>query len=228
MILSEYGKREWLTILAIGVMLTATFLYVGLWWIAILVVIADLALLSFFRDPERRTPSQRGMVTSPADGKISSIHDIQNFEPLGEDAVCVRIFLSVADVHVNRSPLHGIVASVTHKPGDHLNALNPQSAEVNESVMIVLHHPIRRYPVAAVRQVAGLIARTIVCATRPEQILQRGQRYGMIKMGSTTELYLPVSAKPQILVQQGQMVKGGLTVLAKVISQHDTPGTPGS
>jgi phosphatidylserine decarboxylase len=228
MILSEYGKREWLTILAIGAMLTATFLYVGLWWIAILVVIADLALLSFFRDPERRTPSQRGMVTSPADGKISSIHDIQNFEPLGEDAVCVRIFLSVADVHVNRSPLHGIVASVTHKPGDHLNALNPQSAEVNESVMIVLHHPIRRYPVAAVRQVAGLIARTIVCATRPEQILQRGQRYGMIKMGSTTELYLPVSAKPQILVQQGQMVKGGLTVLAKVISQHDTPGTPGS
>jgi phosphatidylserine decarboxylase len=226
MILSEYGKREWLTILAIGAMLTATFLYVGLWWIAILVVIADLALLSFFRDPERRTPSQRGMVTSPADGKISSIHNIQNFEPLGEDAVCVRIFLSVADVHVNRSPLHGIVASVTHKPGDHLNALNPQSAEVNESVMIVLHHPIRRYPVAAVRQVAGLIARTIVCATRPEQILQRGQRYGMIKMGSTTELYLPVSAKPQILVQQGQMVKGGMTVLAKVISQHDTQ--PGS
>ena len=224
MILSEYGKREWLTILAIGVMLTATFFYVGLWWIAIVVIIADLALLSFFRDPERRTPSQRGMVTSPADGKISSIHDVQNFEPLGEDAVCVRIFLSVADVHVNRSPLHGIVASVTHKPGDHLNALNPQSAEVNESVLIVLHHPIRRYPVAAVRQVAGLIARTIVCATRPEQILQRGQRYGMIKMGSTTELYLPVSAKPQILVQQGQMVKGGLTVLAKVISQHDTPG----
>lgn len=225
MILTEYGKREWMTILVIGVMLSGTFLYVGLWWLAILVVIADLALLSFFRDPDRRTPAQRGVVTSPADGKISSIHQVTNFEPLGEDAVCIRIFLSVADVHVNRSPLHGLVASITHKPGEHMNVLNPKSAEVNESLMMVLHHPVRRYPIAAVRQVAGLIARTIVCAARPEQILQRGQRYGMIKMGSTTELYLPVSSKPQVTVEQGQYVYGGLTVVAKVMMQHDIAGS---
>lgn len=214
--LSGYGKHEWLTILGIGVMCSAAFALIGWWWLVILFVLATAAGLLFFRDPERRTPTQRGVVVSPADGRVVSIHQVDHCEPLGGAALCIRVFLSVLDVHINRSPCHAVVQSVTHKPGDHLNVLNPKSAEVNESVTTVLLHPTRRYPMAVVRQIAGLLARTIVCAVKPEQILQRGQRIGMIKLGSTTELYLPQALTPVAEVEVGQYVYGGLTVLAKI------------
>jgi len=214
--LSGYGKREWLTILAIGIMLGGTAVIVGWWWVLIPIVVVEIGLLSFFRDPHRRVPTQRGVVVSPADGVVSSIHRVDHFQAFEGPATCIRIFLSVLNVHVNRSPCHGIVESVTHTAGQHLNALNPASAQANESSMVVLVHPVRRFPIAAVRQVAGLIARTIVCATHEGQILQRGQRYGMIKFGSTTEVYLPDRVKPHVAVQQGQRVAGGITVIANV------------
>jgi phosphatidylserine decarboxylase len=214
--LSGYGKSEWLTILGIGVLLMVASSLMGWWWLVVVFALITLGGLLFFRDPERRTPVQRGVVVSPADGRISSIHEVEHCEPLGEPALCIRVFLSVLDVHVNRSPCHAIVQSVAHKPGDHLNVLNPASAEVNESVTTVLLHPTRRYPIAVVRQVAGLLARTIVCALKPEQILQRGQRIGMIKLGSTTELYLPRGLTPIVEVEKGQYVYGGVTVLAKI------------
>lgn len=214
--LSGYGKREWLAILAIGLMLTITFLFMGWWWLSLLVIAAVGMGLSFFRDPHRRIPIERGVVVSPADGRVSSIHHVEHFEPFDGGSTCIRIFLSVLDVHVNRSPCHGVVYRIIHKDGQHTNALNPRSAEVNESNLIVLTHPTHRYPVAAVRQVAGLIARTIVCGVTKEQIVQRGQRVGMIKFGSTTELYLPDTVQPQVSVKQGQRVLAGTTVIAKV------------
>ena len=216
--LSGYGKREWLTILAIGSMCTATFLIVGWYWVVAPVLLVTLALLSFFRDPPRRVPTQRSVVVSPADGRVSSIHEVEHFELFDGPAICVRVFLSVLNVHVNRSPCHGVVESVDHRPGLHRNALNPESAQDNESTLLLLIHPVRRHPVAAVRQVAGLLARTIVCAVEPGNVLQRGQRFGMIKFGSTTELYLPQNHDPQILIEQGQKVYAGLTVLANVTS----------
>ncbi len=221
--LSGYGRNEWLTILAIGGLFAVTFLIIGWWPVAILAIVATIAVLTFFRDPERRVPTQRGIIVAPADGRISSIHELEHFEPFDGPATCVRIFLSVLDVHVNRSPCHGTVLSVTHKPGDHLNAMNPDSAEVNESNLIVMVHPIRRHPVAAVRQVAGLLARTIVCGVKEEQVLQRGQKIGMIKLGSTTEVYLPKHSQPQITVQVGQKVQGGLTVVANVSAKEADP-----
>ena len=214
--LSSYGKREWLTIIAIGVALAATMIMVEWWIAAIVVVVAVVALLTFFRDPNREIPSDRNVMVSPADGRISSIHRVDHFEPFGGPATCIRIFLSVLNVHVNRSPCHSKVTSITHKPGQHLNVLNPRSAEVNESNLIVMLHPINHQPVAAVRQVAGLIARTIACGVKPQQILQRGERMGMIKFGSTTELYLPATTDPQPKVRQGQRVYGGTTILATV------------
>ena len=216
--LSGYGKREWLTVLAIGLMLAVVTLFVGLWWLSILMVILTAGVLSFFRDPPRRVPTQRGVVTSPADGRISSIHEVEKFEPLGEPAVCIRVFLSVFDVHVNRSPCHAIVDSITYRPGEHRNAMSPESAKVNESNLIVFSHPTRGHRIAAIKQIAGLLARSIVCDARQGQILQRGQRLGMIKLGSTTELYLPASLRPQVLVEPGQRVKGGLTVMAKTMA----------
>lgn len=220
--LSGYGKREWLVILVTSSILMISCLVMGSLLTAVVVMLATGLLLSFFRDPNRSIPTQRGIVVSPADGRISSIHQIDHFEPFGGPATCIRIFLSVFNVHVNRSPCHGLVQSILHKPGQHLNALNPQSAEVNESNLIVLLHPTHRHPVAAVRQVAGLIARTIVCGTTEGKIVQRGQRIGMIKFGSTTELYLPQSAGATVSVQQGQRVSAGTTVLANV----STPAVP--
>lgn len=228
--LTPYGKRECLGILAgsLALMLVALLLR---WWVpAALVFPIALALLAFFRDPKRRIPSQRGIMVAPADGRVSSIHRIDHFEPLGQPALCVRIFLSVLDVHVNRSPCHGRVVSITHAPGRYMNALNPESAGVNESNLVVLEHPTRREPLAAVKQIAGAIARRIVCDLRPSQIVQRGERFGMIKFGSTTELYVPLSLLPEPQVQQGQRVRGGATVLLKVriMDQPSDPGTAAS
>lgn len=216
--LSNFGKREWLTILATGSILTVSCLMAGWWLTALVVILATGAALSFFRDPKRITPTQRGVMISPADGRVSSIHQMDHFEPFDGPATCIRIFLSVLNVHVNRSPCHGWVQSIRHKPGQHLNALNPESAEVNESNLIVLRHPTHRHPVAAVRQVAGLIARKIVCGVAEGQIVQRGQRIGMIKFGSTTELYIPQNARPEVSVQQGQRVFAGTTILATLAS----------
>lgn len=229
--LSPYGKQEWLTIAAVGVMLSIAAGVAGFWWASFVLIPLTLALMAFFRDPNRKTPSQRGAVVAPADGRISSIHQLEHFEPLNGPATCIRIFLSVLDVHINRSPCHGHVASITHKPGDHKNALNPTSAETNESNLIVLVHPIRRHPLAAVRQVAGLLARTIACGVHEGDVVQRGQRIGMIKLGSTTELYLPADLQPKVAVSQGQKVYAGVTVLAMVTAkdqpEHDAaPDSP--
>jgi len=214
--LSPLAKKECVTIAAVSGMLTVTGVWVGWWWLVGLAIVGGAAGLAFFRDPERSIPNQRNVMVSPADGRVSSVHEIDPYEPLGGPAVCVRIFLSVLDVHINRSPCHSVVASVTHKPGRHRNALNPESAEDNESTLMVLHHPIRRYPMAAVRQVAGLLARTVVCGVKEGEILQRGQRYGLIKLGSTTELYVPKALNPVVRVKRGEYVYGGMTILTEV------------
>lgn len=222
--LSADARNEWLTILTVAMLLAVTAIVFKLWWVVLAIIVIAAALIAFFRDPERNIPTHRGIMVAPADGKVSSIHQVDHFEPLGGPATCVRIFLSVFDVHVNRAPCHGLVTHLAHKPGKHLNALNPDSAEVNESNLIVLHHPIRRYPVAAVRQVAGLCARTICCNLEKDQTVQRGQRIGIIKLGSTTELYIPNELKPQVQVSVGQKVKGGETVLAHITAVENQAG----
>jgi phosphatidylserine decarboxylase len=217
--LTPYGRTQWITILVVTAGLCAWTGYLHCWWGVGLVIFFSLAALSFFRDPNRTIPVQQGILVSPADGRISSIHELQHYEPLGEAALCIRVFLSVADVHVNRSPCHGKVMSVTPRPGLYLNALKPESAEVNEANTIVLMHPIKKTPIVAIRQIAGLIARTIVCPIDVGDTLQRGQRFGMIKFGSTTELYIPMSSRPKPLVRQGQYVWGGETIMATVSAE---------
>ena len=223
--LCPFAKREWMTLLAIGVLLSAAAAMLYWWWVVMAVIVVVAALLLFFRDPQRTIPSDRHVMVSPADGRVSSVHEVAHFEPFGGPATCVRVFLSVLDVHVNRSPCHARVASVTHRPGKHLNALNPQSADDNEANMILLHHPAHKRPVAAVRQVAGLLARTICCNAKPGQIIQRGQTIGIIKLGSTAELYVPAELEPKIAVKQGDHVTGGATILAhySLIASADAP-----
>jgi phosphatidylserine decarboxylase len=178
-------------------------------WLWILAILGLTIVLGFFRDPPRRVPRIPGAVVSPADGRIVSITPNQDPHagPLG--GPCIAIFLSVFDVHVNRAPFDGAVHRIHYVPGMHLDARDPQAARRNESNWIYI--TCGRLELT-VRQIAGLIARRIVCRVREGQPLRRGQRLGIIMFGSRTELYLPPEARVQVEV--GQMVKGGLSILA--------------
>ncbi|MHC4947164.1 MAG: phosphatidylserine decarboxylase [Planctomycetota bacterium] len=189
-------------------------LWLGWWWAAGAVGVVWLALALFFRDPIRRVPTglPRGTMLSPADGTVSAVERVAEHESTGGPAVIVRIFLSVLNVHVNRAPCAARVESVRRRPGRYLNAQTAESARVNESTLLTLR--LENDETIGVRQVTGMIARRIVCAVEPGDALARGQRYGMIKFGSTTELILPRPDDVEVLVGVGDRVRGGLTRLA--------------
>ncbi|MDP7301976.1 MAG: phosphatidylserine decarboxylase, partial [Pirellulaceae bacterium] len=209
--------------MAIGLLFVVTLLYIQWWPSAIVAATVTVLVLSFFRDPYRSIPSDRNILVSPADGRVTSVHELDHFEPFGGPALCIRIFLSVLNVHVNRSPCHGVVNSIERQAGDHLSALNPKAADQNEWSLMVLRHPTRGTPIAAVRQIAGRLARTIICRVHKDQILQRGERFGMIVLGSTAELYIPACLQPRPNVIKGQKVAGGTTILARIVMGHDRP-----
>jgi phosphatidylserine decarboxylase len=171
-------------------------------------------LLWFFRDPDRQPPGGPELLTSPADGRVTDITPIGAESPLGCPGVKIGIFMSIFDVHVNRSPADARVEHVQHSPGVFLDARNPLSAERNESATIFLS--IRQdgnaYPLV-IRQVAGLIARRIVTDLREGQPLARGQRIGMIKFGSRMEVFVPRDLSPRVLVKVGDHVQAGRTAL---------------
>ena len=173
-------------------------------------------MLSFFRDPERSLPAGEGSVLSPADGKVTEVEEVEAPPFLfpaggGGKALRVGIFLSVFDVHVNRSPLAGRVAHLEHADGKYLNALDPASSRENERQDLGLELEEGRGRIL-IRQIAGAIARRIVCEAQMGQGLARGQRYGMIKFGSRTELYFPAD-RVTVQVRPGDRVKGGESVI---------------
>lgn len=228
--LSRYARAECWTIAAIAACLAVSCYLFDLWWLMALPLAAGAGALAFYRDPKRISPRDRNVAVSPGDGKVSSIHEVAHFEPFGGPAVCVRVFLSVFDVHVNYCPCHAEVHSIAHKPGEHMSVLNPRSAEVNESICIVFHHPTHKAPIIAVRQIAGLLARTVYCALHEGQVVQRGAKLGIMKLGSSVELYLPV-ALDQVLVRQGQRVVGAVTPLAVLPPKpvvQEPPATTGN
>jgi phosphatidylserine decarboxylase len=201
---------------------TAILLAVGfalslIYWPAGFAVIPLIVwLFAFFRDPNRTIPTDPDVMVSPADGTVSDITEIGHFELLGAPCVRIGIFLSVFNVHINRSPCDGVVVDVIYKEGKFINALkHNEASEQNESNTLVLADSANRR-IAVVRQIVGLIARRIVCDPQPGQTLQKGQRIGMIKFGSRTELYIPKSLSPQVAVQVGQKVRGGCDILARV------------
>jgi phosphatidylserine decarboxylase len=155
---------------------------------------------------------------SPADGVVSAIEEVEEHESAGGPATIVRIFLSVLDVHVNRAPCDAQVVAVRHRPGKYLNAQTEESARVNESNLITLR--LDDGATIGVRQVAGMIARRIVCPLAPGDRLARGQKFGMIKFGSTTELIVPRSPGLVVHVQKGERVRGGLT---QILTRGEAP-----
>lgn len=187
-----------------------------LWWPLALVVLPVLVwLFAFFRDPERVVPVDQHIMVSPADGKVSDITELPNYELLGGPCVRVGIFLSVFNVHVNRAPCEGKVVQVIYKRGKFINAMSHnQASEQNESNTVVLAEPAGEQRVAVVKQIVGLIARRIIFTAREGDTLTRGQRIGMIKFGSRTELYIPKRLEPSIKVSVGDMVRGAADVIA--------------
>jgi phosphatidylserine decarboxylase len=171
-------------------------------------------LLAFFRDPERPIPSGQHLMVSPADGMVSDITELPRFDLLDGPALRIGIFLSVFNVHINRSPCDGRVIRVIYKKGKFINAMShARASDENESNTIVIAGPDGEKPIEVVKQIVGLIARRIVCTAAEGQALARGQRIGMIKFGSRTELYIPMRLAPQARVRVGQKVRGGADVV---------------
>lgn len=166
----------------------------------------------FFRDPQRQVPQGSDAVVSPADGTIVDITELDENEFLKCKAVRIGIFMSVFSVHVNRMPIAGRIQFVRHTPGKFLNALKKEAALSNENNLIGAHNDERNFDFM-VRQIAGIIARRIVCACKTGDSLAKGEKFGMIKFGSRAEVYLPKEIAGELQVKINDHVKAGESIL---------------
>ena len=169
-----------------------------------------LFCLNFFRDPKRVPPMDENLIISPADGKVVKVTEINDPE-VGESAKVVSIFLNVFNVHTNRVPLDGIVARVERKSGRFLAAFDHKASDENEQVVTVMEHNSGTYKI---KQIAGLIARRILCYAEPGAKMHKGGRLGFIRFGSRTDLIMPAHVEVQVSV--GQKVTGGETIIGKI------------
>jgi len=178
----------------------------GSWYWGIPPVVLAAFFIWFFRDPQRTVPSGPGLIVSPGDGLVTESTTIST--PNGPRQR-ISIFLSVFDVHVNRSPIEGVLSGVRYQKGQYLNAMNRASAESNEQNIATVSSEGME---VTFKQIAGLLARRIVFNPREGDRLERGQRVGLIKFGSRVDVIFPAEAEPKVKV--GNRVKGGETILA--------------
>jgi phosphatidylserine decarboxylase len=193
-----------LLILAIGSALIS-------WWLAIFFVALILYTIAFFRDPDRSDPPDQLAVVAAADGRVVDIQEIDEEEFLKARSKRIGIFLSIFDVHTNRAPVGGRIAFQQYRKGFCFDARRPECSEKNEAMTWAFQNP---RATIVVRQLTGAIARRIVGWAKVGDELRRGQRFGMIRFGSRTEVYLPLDA--EILVKVGDHVKGGASVIARL------------
>jgi phosphatidylserine decarboxylase len=178
-------------------------------WIkaALLLGLVAAFMAFFFRDPDRVAPALAGAILAPADGRVMDVRAALD-DPFVGPAQAVSIFLSPLDVHVNRAPLAGLVVGVEYRPGAKLAAYRSEASDVNERTTITIQGEAAR---VVVRQIAGVLARRIVCRVRPGDKLASGERFGLIKFGSRTDLIVPASAR--LRIKPGDRVRGGETVV---------------
>ncbi len=179
-------------------------------------ILLGLFFLWFFRDPERRVPDTPGSVVSPADGKVT---DVSSLEVDGRIYTRISIFLNVFDVHVNRSPIAGVISNAHYHKGKFLNAMDENSAELNEQNIVSVEGSGER---VIFKQIAGLLARRIVFTKKVGDRVARGERIGLIKFGSRTDVLFRSSAVLNVKV--GDKVKGGSSILAFLRSQREEVG----
>jgi len=222
--LTPYGLREWLTITIIALAMCVVAALLGWWWVAAVVAVVWAMLMSFFRDPIRRIPPAEeaapGAMLAPGDGVVTAVERVEEHDATGGPAVIIRVFMSVLNVHVNRSPCSGEVLTVEHTPGAFLNAQRSEAARRNENTLILLR--TAGDETIGIRQIAGLVARRIVCRLDPGDRVRRGQKFGMVKFGSATELILPRPDAVTVHVKKGSKIKGGVTRLATLAPESES------
>jgi len=194
--------------------------------VASLVALVYFCVAAFFRDPNRKTPDDTTALISPADGVVRDIELLKNEEENeffdGKNVVRIGIFLSVLDVHLNRAPCDMEVKKRFYKEGAFHDARNPKASSENESMTVFCEGKIgeRSFPMI-VRQISGAIARRIVCEADSGKTYAKSERFGMIKFGSRTELFLPAEAWMHVAVKVGDRVFAGETIVAKVVEKTD-------
>lgn len=221
--------REGLREMLLGTLLLAALAWGAAWWhwaAALPFLILWVWLIAFFRDPPRKRTFAPGEFCAPADGTVTEIAHLDHYPPIDGPAVRIGIFLSLFNVHVNRMPCAGTIRSVTHKPGEFLDARHPDSGTRNESNTLVIEPDAPLRGSVVLRQVAGLVARRIICHARAGDRLPIAHRFGLIKFGSRTELIIPQDANVEIMVSLGDKVRGGLTLMARQSMAAGTDAPP--
>ena len=180
-------------------------------WLSLIFLTLFLFTIAFFRDPNRPVPAGPNLIVAPADGRVRDIVELDEKEILQTKTRRVGIFLSIFDVHTNRAPIDGRIVYRQHHAGLCLDARDPNCSEKNEAMTWAFENPRGRI---VVRQLTGAIARRIVAWANVGDKLKKGERFGMIRFGSRTELYLPLNA--EVLVKTGDHVSGGSTVIARL------------
>ena len=208
------GLMRWQTlyearwIFAVALLVTAN-LFAITPWLALFGVLLFICILGFFRDPDRQVPGDPNSVVAAADGVVADIVETDEPEVLKARTKRVGIFLSVLDVHTNRAPIEGKVTYSNHTPGDFLDARDPNATSRNEFRTWAFEGS---RATLVVRQITGAIARRIVAWSKVGDMVPKGARFGMIRFGSRTEVYLPLNST--VTVKVGDRVRGGATVIA--------------
>jgi phosphatidylserine decarboxylase len=205
-------ERDGFTFILPALVLSGVLFGLRLPWWGTGVLLLSGFLVYFFRDPERVIPEGERLILAPADGRVLAIKPFPDWKgPFGESLMRVSIFLSVFDVHVNRAPLTSVVNAVTHSPGRFVAAWGEAASAQNEQTLIHFASPDGD---VWVKQIAGLLARRIVCRVRPGIKVAAGDRIGLIRFGSRVDCILPATA--ELKVRRGQAVKGGSTILGVI------------
>ncbi|MFC1840762.1 phosphatidylserine decarboxylase family protein, partial [Thermodesulfobacteriota bacterium] len=200
--------REGIPFIVISAGITIILFCFRLFYPAVIMSLISLFIISFFRDPEREKRAEENEVISPADGKIIDVWNLDNSDnPLGEPAIKISIFMSVFNVHVNRAPLSGKITDIIYNPGKFVSANLDKASEENENNRITLETEDNKKIVFT--QIAGLIARRIVCWIKVNDYVKVGQRVGLIRFGSRLDVFIPAGS--DTAVKSGQKVKAGVT-----------------
>jgi phosphatidylserine decarboxylase len=206
--LQTLAEARWILAILFFLALVSAFLST---WLSLFFLILIFYTLFFFRDPERTIPSDPNVVLAAADGVVKDISEVEEAEVLRTKMRRVGIFLSIFDVHTNRAPIDGRIIYRQHRKGLCLDARNPDCSEKNEAMTWAIENP---RTTLVVRQLTGAIARRIVAWVDVGDQIAKGERFGMIRFGSRTEVYLPLAAN--VSVKVGDHVAGGSTIIARL------------
>lgn len=201
--------REGIPFVLIGLFIGIAFIFAGIWWLATVFILLAAFTAYFFRDPEREITSEENLVVAAADGRVTRIEKL-NPEKADSPNV-VSVFLSIFDVHINRSPIAGEITEVVYSKGKFVIATREDASQINEQNALTIKN--ERMTIVC-KQIAGVVARRIICWKRAGDRVALGERFGLIRFGSRTDLILPPEV--EIAVKVGDKVRGGVTIIGRL------------